>query len=297
LEDHYYGDNGLLVVNPNGSHPIWELIERAEDAWEKKLGRASKTLDEAVAEYKRRYHRPPPIRFEKWWDYVVAHNVQLPDEYDDIYRDLEPFWGIDPLDFQKTREQLEAKEQTVVIAKTDQNSVIEIVNYHLPEESAPRLIASIERILDLLRDVEDLLPPFRAVFSPHDNPAMLSDYGVKSMSLEAAAGNFTVTRNELPPIQRSGWRSACHPSSPAWKNTIDLNNLPERPSHKTFISDHRLSMDPCLNPSLLRSHGQFLAHNTGPDPQGTLMPHFSFCSTLLHHDIRAAVSYGWVEDL
>ncbi|KAG2068523.1 hypothetical protein BDR04DRAFT_1208651 [Suillus decipiens] len=27
------------------------------------------------------------------------------------------------------------------------------------------------------------------------------------------------------------------------------------------------------------------------------MPHFSFCSTLLHHDIRAAVSYGWVEDL
>ncbi|KAG2351994.1 glycosyl transferase family 90-domain-containing protein [Suillus spraguei] len=297
LEDHHYGDNGLLVVNPNGPHPIWELIAGAEEAWAKKLGRASKTLDEAVAEYRRRYYRPPPIHFEKWWDYVVAHNVQLPDEYDDIYQDLEPFWCIDFLDLQRTREQLEAQEQTVVIAKSDQSSVIKIVDYHLPQDSAPRLISSIERILELFQDVDDLLPPFRAVFSPHDNPAMLSDYGVKSMALEAAAAGFTVTQNELPPIQRSGWRSACHPSSPAWQNPIDLDKLPERPSHKTFISDHRLSMNPCLNPSLFRSHGQFLAHNTGPDPKGTLIPRFSFCSTLVHHDIPAAVSYGWVEDL
>lgn len=68
--DHYYGDDGLLVVNPNGTHPIFELMERAEEAWKKKLGRASKTLGEAVAEYKRRYHRPPPIHFEKW--YVIS---------------------------------------------------------------------------------------------------------------------------------------------------------------------------------------------------------------------------------
>jgi hypothetical protein len=73
--DHYYGDDGLLVVNPNGTHPIFELIERAEEAWEKKLGRASKTLGEAVAEYKRRYHRPPPIHFEKW--YVISMETKV----------------------------------------------------------------------------------------------------------------------------------------------------------------------------------------------------------------------------
>jgi hypothetical protein len=73
--DHYYGDDGLLVVNPNGTHPIFELIARAEEAWEKKLGRASKTLGEAVAEYKRRYHRPPPIYFEKW--YVISMETRL----------------------------------------------------------------------------------------------------------------------------------------------------------------------------------------------------------------------------
>ncbi|KAG2351992.1 glycosyl transferase family 90-domain-containing protein [Suillus spraguei] len=295
--DHYYGNNGLLVVNPDGPHPILELVERAEVAWAKKLGRASKTLSEAVAEYKRRYHRLPPIHFEKWWDYVVAHNVQLPDEYDEIYHDLEPFWGIDPLDFQKTREELEAKEHTVVIAKTDEGPFIEVVDYHLPHDDVQRLLGGIEHVLELLQGVEDFLPPFRAVFSPHDNPSMLSDYGVKSMALEAATARSTVKWNELPPVQRSGWRSACHPSSPAWQNSIDLDKPPERPSHKTFISDHRLSMDPCLNPSILRSHGQFLSHNTGPDPQATLTPRFSFCSTLIHHDIRPAAPYGWVDDL
>ncbi|KAG2340814.1 hypothetical protein BDR05DRAFT_889164 [Suillus weaverae] len=297
LGDHYYGDNGLLVVNPNGPHPIFELIQRAEEAWEKKLGRASKTLGSAVAEYKRRYHRPPPIHFDKWWDYVVTHNVQLPDEYDEIYQDLEPFWGIDPPDFQKNREQLEAQDNTVVIAKTDQSSSIEVVDYHLPQDSAQRLIGRIDNVLELLQDVEDFLPPFRAVFSPHDNPSMLSDYGVRSMALQAAAARSTLKRNELPPAQRSGWLSACRPSSPAWKNPIDLDKPPERPSYKTFISDHRLSMDPCLNPSLLRNHGQFLSHGKGPDPQSTLIPRFSLCSTVVHHDIRPAVPYGWVEDL
>lgn len=56
-------------------------------------------------------------------------------------------------------------------------------------------------------------------------------------------------------------------------------------------------MDPCLNPSLLRNHGQFLSHNNGPDPQSTLTPRFSLCATVVHHDIRPAVPYGWIEDL
>ncbi|KAG2070801.1 hypothetical protein BDR04DRAFT_579015 [Suillus decipiens] len=191
LGDHYYGDNGLLVVNPDGRHPILELIERAEEAWAKKLGRASKTLGEAVAEYKRRYHRPPPIHFEKWWDYVVTHNVQLPDQYDEIYRDLEPYWGIDPLDFQKTREQLEALDQTVIVAKTDQSPVIEVVDYHLPQQNAKDCVGRVENVLRLLQDVQDFMPPFHAVFSPHDNPAMLSYYGIKSMALDAAAARLS----------------------------------------------------------------------------------------------------------
>lgn len=66
LETHTYRPDGLLEVNSHGPHPIFELIKRAEKEWEEKLARASKSLEEAVVEYKRRYHRDPPPGFDEW---------------------------------------------------------------------------------------------------------------------------------------------------------------------------------------------------------------------------------------
>jgi|ERR1700722_547531 len=63
---HEYRQDGLVEVNPDGVHPIYELIERSEAEWNAKLKHASKSLDEAVAEYHRRYNRPPPLGFESW---------------------------------------------------------------------------------------------------------------------------------------------------------------------------------------------------------------------------------------
>lgn len=63
---HVYRSDGLLEVNPNGTHPIFDLITKAEAAWQKKLRKASATFQEAVEEYVHRYHRPPPKGFDKW---------------------------------------------------------------------------------------------------------------------------------------------------------------------------------------------------------------------------------------
>lgn len=75
LGTHHYGDDGLLVVNHDGPHPIFELIQRAEEAWTRKLDRASKTLEEAVAEYKRRYKRPPPLHFDIWCVFIIESKL------------------------------------------------------------------------------------------------------------------------------------------------------------------------------------------------------------------------------
>lgn len=66
LRSHSFRSDGLLEVNSNGRHPIYDLIERAEAEWENKVKRQSKSLDEAVAEYERRYHRAPPKGFDAW---------------------------------------------------------------------------------------------------------------------------------------------------------------------------------------------------------------------------------------
>jgi hypothetical protein len=67
LQQHRYRSDGLLEVNPDGPHPIFELIQNAEAEWEAKLATSSKTLTAAVAEYERRYKRPPPLGFDDWY--------------------------------------------------------------------------------------------------------------------------------------------------------------------------------------------------------------------------------------
>jgi len=63
---HTLRSDGLLEVNPNGPHPIYQLIQHSEELWKAKLDRTSKTLRDAVVQYKKRYGRSPPKGFDKW---------------------------------------------------------------------------------------------------------------------------------------------------------------------------------------------------------------------------------------
>ena len=66
IKKHKFRSDGLLHVNMEGAHPIFELISRGEKEWEAKLRGASKTFEEVVQEYKRRYKRAPPKGFDLW---------------------------------------------------------------------------------------------------------------------------------------------------------------------------------------------------------------------------------------
>lgn len=78
LQSHLFRPDGLLEVNPNARHPMYDLIERAEVEWDKKLKRQSKSLDEAVVEYERRYHRAPPKGFDDWCVYYPLYRPFKP---------------------------------------------------------------------------------------------------------------------------------------------------------------------------------------------------------------------------
>lgn len=103
--------------------------------------------------------------------------------------------------------------------------------------------------------------------------------------------------NNPPEVKLSGWVSACDPMSPAWRDPIDWDGQAPPQTHKTFIYKHRQAMDPCLHPRLLLQHGQFLSHHTGPVAHRKLVPQFSYCSTLLHHDIIPAMPINWIADI
>lgn len=263
------------------------------------MNKASKTLEEACREYERRYRRLPPLGFDKWWAYVQENQVQLPDEYDQIYDDLEPYWGMNPTDLQGIQRDWEAHADSYTVGKDAQDDSIVMLNYTLPGNAGVKheLAEGAFQIMELLEDVEKHIPPFRAVFSPHDNPNLPTDYELREMALDAAASGRFININNPPEYKLHGWISACDPLSPAWRDPIKWDAAPPPRTKKTFIYNHREAMDPCQHPDLLVNHGQFLSHHIGPVPHRVLIPQFSYCPTLLHHDIMAAMPINWVEDI
>lgn len=73
-------------------HPIPKLMADARESYDTKVARQSKSLDEAVKEYQRRYKRAPPKGFDIWYEFAVENDAVMIDEYDNLVRDLEPFW-------------------------------------------------------------------------------------------------------------------------------------------------------------------------------------------------------------
>ncbi|KAJ7474737.1 glycosyl transferase family 90-domain-containing protein [Mycena latifolia] len=292
LGQHTYRADGLLEVNPLGAHPIFELVERAEAAWAAKLAAASTSLRAAAAEYTRRYMRLPPRGFDRWWAYAAAHDVPLPDEYDQIDRDLAHFYGVAPADLRRIQRDWEAHADSYTIGKDADEDGISMLNFTLPENEEVRLelAAGAFQIIDLLAEVEHDIPPFRAVFSPHDNPNLATDYELKKMALDAAAAGKYIDVAKPPP-QKHGWLAACPPLSRA-----HLDALPPPTAPKTFIHAHLPAMDPCQHPAHLAAHGQYLAHGAGPAPHRALVPQFSYSVTPLHSDIRPAMPLNWVPD-
>ncbi|KAG2123705.1 glycosyltransferase family 90 protein [Suillus cothurnatus] len=287
---HIFRPDGLLQVNPGGRHPILDLIDHAEKEWDAKLARASKTLPDAVREYHRRYSRAPPPGFDKWWAYVQKHNVQLPDEYDQINTDLAPYWGIIPERLQAIQLAHEGHVQSYTLAKSTPSGPIHIGNESLPADQDDRrvLLTGAIQLMDLMKGVQDELPLFRAVFSPHDNPNVFVTHDMRK-KLQSTPNPKT-----HPPYTR-GWIHACPLNSVARNPPASL--FPRTTKPKTFIHDHFLAMDPCAHPSHLLQHGEFLSHGPGPSAYPFPVPQFSYCSSPLHADIRVPIMLSWVEDV
>jgi hypothetical protein len=75
-------------------HPIPKLMSDAQTKYKNLLDSQSKSLAQAVREYKSRYGRAPPKGFDDWWEFVKENGGRIVDEYDQLVSDLEPFWEI-----------------------------------------------------------------------------------------------------------------------------------------------------------------------------------------------------------
>lgn len=99
------------------------------------------------------------------WNYVKKHNVQLPDEYDRIYRDLEPFWGISPSRLRILQSEYESEPGTYTLSNG--NKGFERIQLAGSVSSSEEKILEerSQQQLDVLQPISQWLPPFRATFT------------------------------------------------------------------------------------------------------------------------------------
>jgi hypothetical protein len=246
---------------------------------------------------------------------VEEHNVQLPDEYDLINEDLEPYWAVSPKDLHKLESGLEEYTDTWTMGKSGVHGMM-VLNMSLQASSTEMHLAAAYELIDTLKPVQEHMPHFRAVVNPHDNPRFVSSHQFKTMAKAAVnAGKcecllllITVLSYHMLTsavdldlknlnTESVGWVSGCSKSSPARTQPYDLERPPPPSPVKTFIHDHYAAMNPCLHPQILHHHGQFLSHEYGPGPVMPPPPHFSYSNSRLHFDIHLATPFNWVEDI
>ncbi|KAL7421169.1 hypothetical protein Q5752_004054 [Cryptotrichosporon argae] len=263
------GEHGMAHGWQEGDtrHPVEQLVLNAKQKWGSLLARQSQTLGEAVTEYRRRYKRDPPRGFDRWWEFAVKHDVQIKDDYDQIFKDTKLFWALSPADFRERIENLKTtlthsyeihvdpSGQTTKGGQMDHSRADEM--RLLLEGIAPYLPAQ----TDILVSLHDL----GSTLTGHDQQLFLEDKIRKGEY--ATAEDLKLFQNGQRHADKGvkGIANACPPDSPAWVRDVDTAvkpwvrpiAVPADDQHPNFIYAHRDTFDFCYNTDLLTFHGEY----------------------------------------
>ncbi|KFY05049.1 hypothetical protein O988_00307 [Pseudogymnoascus sp. VKM F-3808] len=291
--------------NKAGFHPVRLLVYKGQanaDDWSNQAS-SSDSLQAAVTAYKSRYHRLPPPNFDKWYEYAKDRNCSTIDDYDQIYEDLLPFWGVPPAVIRKRSSIL--RKSSGFISITIDKEKVEAV--HVSEEYS----YMDEPIKNMIKSFVPWLPQMQLVLNPSSSPQIALPYsslrslkaaGRRSEHIEAKETIITTWATlskwapsmavesgpPVPPIARhiSRWDAymvpSCPSSSPARSHPRSSRTLCPSCfasySVGQFMRNMSLSFDPCSQPDL-RTISSFLSSpatvpNTGY-PADALIPIFS----------------------
>ncbi|CAG8133888.1 unnamed protein product [Penicillium olsonii] len=279
-----YNSHGALDKR-SCEHPVVRLVSDAQRAFNETMQRQSTTLEEAVAEYHRRYNMPPPPHFDEWYAFATARNTVLIDEFDTIYHALQPFWGLQPSTIRsRVREDL-GYNNFVMGAAVRDGRVMHLGNGGQQEFQKDATIKILEKFAQWL---PDMLLEFNVhdeprVAVPHEELHRLITKGYETQARldhHALVNGFSKgdAHDPLPPeetyttrfndIQRQEtWlfsRLSCPPDTPA--RSLD-GNAPDNSSAFAleplgFIFNQTAASDMCNSPSLRHRLGVFYRPNS-----------------------------------
>lgn len=81
------------------------------------------------------------------------------------------------------------------------------------------------QLITLLQEVESHIPAFRAIFWPHDNPALLTDWELKQSALDAAKAGKCSSDSQVvsaPSIDETHRYRLIHPAAEQTRLAVRL---------------------------------------------------------------------------
>ncbi|KAM5473670.1 hypothetical protein MauCBS54593_002468 [Microsporum audouinii] len=315
-------DNINVNNTPPGDelvHPIERLIQTSRERFQTIHSRQSKTLQQAVAEYRRRYGLHPPPHFDVWFRFARSRGVQMIDEYDSIYDALLPFWGVKPKTIRERAREAIGFDNALIGLMIRSGNVTLVDGGGEPEEWKRNAIKG------MMAAFVKYLPDMDMAFNIHDEPRVVVPYsdlsrlvadGKRMTALNGAKSGPKNKWSERPEGLNKGdridevrrtrfnkfahqpiWtnsRMSCPPNSPA--RQLDDETVDNTTSYATsplgFISNTTAFSDVCQTPSLRHTFGFFERPNA-LDIVHDLFPIFSQSKVSSFQDILYPSPWYW----
>ena len=195
---HAHEENEPLTPISSLSHPVYNLIKEAEGNFQTVKSRQSRSLSDAVAEYRRRYKIPPPPNFDKWYAFATARGVELIDEYDTIYHSLLPFWALEPSVIRERTREMIGFENAMIAVLIRDGAIAKIEGggdmYAWHREATP---LTLKKFLKYLPDMD-------LAFNIRDEPRVVLAHDLLSRHIQVAKDdNMPIAYNNTSP--RNSW--------------------------------------------------------------------------------------------
>ncbi|RYC59206.1 hypothetical protein CHU98_g6999 [Xylaria longipes] len=309
-------------------HPVDDLVYKSRVEADRWLRHAtvSTTLNLAVKEYGERHHgRKPPRNFDKWFEFSRQRKSVVVDKFDQMEKDILPFWGLRPRDIRDGLEFLKSQPNIGIISiadgKASQKGAADPSQQEILDEIVTLISAFVEHLptMELAINLQErprVLVPWNEIHKLR-NVAIRPGFQLISGRLGKRGGSDTSTQkdtgihkrtlpeaglgNSGPPyIPARQFRQlealTCPPGSPS-RSGVDWDvrdfcascTLPH--SKEQFLEHWQMALDPCHQPDIFNLHDfHTIPHRF--ELYQNLLPLFSGSKTASFNDVLIPFSRG-----
>lgn len=322
----YYGPPRALRYDTTdakrGSHPIDHLIKKARKAQDELMAKETHDLDSTAKAYRKRRGRHPPPGFDKWFEYAKSHNaIIVEDFFDQIYHDLNPFWGLPAKHTRQQAKQLPFKisirNHTMQEFMDDKNwmkiwvGMVEELKDLLPDLDMPMNVMDEPRMIVPWEDIDKYVKAEHA--ARHQPPPQKVIQKLSPLDVDEDEGE----KMKVEFIEKGQYwdtaRVACAPDSPSRSVPGVFNSSGPPPyctgkteekcnpdasvwlSYNGYVSNWTAVKDPCLQPELRDSHGSFIEPLSQSSTR-SLIPLFGGSKLPMNNDILIPPAMYWAKE-